>query len=67
VPISDQRREIAAKHIHAARCNACGGAPRYSGEHRRPVSQADLQAADALLAELDALATRPNVKPGGDA
>jgi hypothetical protein len=47
------RREIAAKHIHDARCNGCGGAPSYSGEHRRPVSDQDLQRADALLAELD--------------
>jgi len=46
------RREIAAKHIHAARCNGCGGAPKYSGEHRRPVTELDLKNADALLAEL---------------
>jgi hypothetical protein len=47
------REAIVAKFIHAARCNACGGAPSYSGEHRRPVSREDLRQARALLAELD--------------
>ena len=51
----EQRQQVAAKYIHAARCNACGGAPRYSGEHRRPVSSLDIQAAKDLLAELDGL------------
>ncbi len=54
-------REIVAKHIHDARCHGCGGAARYSGEHRRPVSADDLKRADALLAELGAsdTATHP--------
>lgn len=59
MPSSDPRREIVAKHLHASRCDACGGAPRYSGEHRRPISDLDLKSAAALLAELDALASRP--------
>jgi hypothetical protein len=54
-----------AKHLHAAHCNACGGAPRYSGEHRRPVSDLDLRDADKLLADLDALDSRPNAIKGG--
>lgn len=55
--IDNARQQIAAKYIHESRCDACGGAPRFSGEHRRPVHESDLARADALLAELDALPT----------
>ena len=55
--LPSEAREIVVKHLHNARCHACGGAPSYSGEHRRPVSEDDLRRADALLAELAAVDT----------
>jgi hypothetical protein len=53
----DLRREVAARHLHEARCAGCVNG-RYSGEHKKPLPTHDFEAADALIAELDEAVAR---------